>query len=73
MKRSEMVDKIQLKLEEQSHYGTSYRIKADIILELIEKAEMLPPLIGGKVKVETTENGEIIIPIWGWENEDEKN
>ena len=43
MKRSEMIDKIQLLLEEQSNFGISYRFQAQMLLEMIEKAEMLPP------------------------------
>ena len=44
MKRSEAIDKIQLLLETQSHYGTSYRFKALELLELIEEeVGMRPP------------------------------
>jgi hypothetical protein len=43
MKRSEIVDKIQLLLETQSRHGCSYRFKALEIVELIEEAGMLPP------------------------------
>ncbi len=42
MKRSEAIDSIQILLEKQSHYGTSYRFKALEILELIEKLDMCP-------------------------------
>lgn len=44
MKRSEMIDNIQLLLETQSHHGTSYRYNAMLILDLIEDIGMEPPL-----------------------------
>ena len=43
MKRNEMIDKIQLFLEETSNDNISYRFKAILLLEMIEKAGMSPP------------------------------
>ena len=71
MKKSEMLDKIQLLLERQSNDGISYRFKSLEILELIEKEGMKPPKYNKK---EFNLYNYPICDIWlnKWELEDEK-
>jgi hypothetical protein len=66
MTKNEIIDKIQLLLETQSHQGTAYRFKAHQILELIEEAGMLPPAYNTRL-----DNG-LEVRMVDWEPEGEE-
>ena len=79
MKRSEALKLIanQLDFLNGSFSGvrtnfTESEIKnADVILTTLEHAGMMPPpATEGVIKIQELENGELCIPIWGWEPEE---
>jgi hypothetical protein len=78
MKRSEALKLIanQLDFLNGSFSGvrtnfTESEIKnADVILTTLEHAGMMPPAKEGVIKIQELENGELCIPIWGWESEE---
>ena len=79
MKRSEALKLIanQLDFLNGSFSGvrtnfTESEIKnADVILTTLEHAGMMPPPATEEViKIQELENGELCIPIWGWESEE---
>lgn len=71
MKRSEMIKKINCIIENYLQKpDPKYEILSTFILCKIEQAGMLPPAKEGRVTVQgNNEDGSIIIPIWGWEDE----
>jgi hypothetical protein len=73
MKRSEMI-KIMMdgcweNKAEQDIFFT--KNDADRVLTAMENAGMIPPTLTGTVETEETEDGGIVIKLWGWEPEDE--
>jgi hypothetical protein len=70
MKRSEMIAAIEYCLPIKVLYaaGIDSLELADTILNVIEEQGMLPPPMEGRVRVEV-EGDNVIIPMWGWENE----
>jgi hypothetical protein len=42
------------------------------ILNALENSGMMPPSKEGVIKIQELENGELCIPIWEWESEDEE-
>ena len=63
MKRSEMVDRIQLSLETQSRETTGYRIRAYNVLEMLEDAGM----VGTYKKYSKLHDAKLTE--YGWEDE----
>ena len=78
LKKSEMIDKITELIEgEHSWDGPKCKISFEYamgialnVLEMQEEQGMLPPPKQGIVQTEENEEGHIVIPIWGWEDED---
>lgn len=67
MKKSEFHAKLVDALEWMDQY--SFEKQADMVIAICDEAGMLPPPKEGLVKVEETEDGQLAVPIWGWEDE----
>jgi hypothetical protein len=73
MKRSEMERLLEQQLKEEhalDFLGDSPRVVAKEILHFLESKGMMPPATEGVIKIQELENGELCIPIWGWESEE---
>jgi hypothetical protein len=76
MKRSEMVVLMSLTIATQAVESGNVDmdltwLDTDKLLEMMEQNGMLPPADEGNVKIEEGEDGQLYIPIWRWEDEEE--
>jgi hypothetical protein len=68
MKRSEIIKKA---LNHELNTVCVNEAQVESMLELFEKLGMMPPpATEGVIKIQELENGELCIPIWGWESEE---
>lgn len=68
MKRSEIIKKA---LNHELNTVCVNEAQVERMLEIFEKLGMIPPSKEGVIKIQELENGELCIPIWEWESEDE--
>lgn len=77
MKRSEMVVIMSLTIATQAVESGNVDIDltwldTDKLLEMMEQKGMAPPANEGSIKIEEGEDGQLFIPIWRWEDENDE-
>lgn len=74
MKRSKMVEIMALTIATQAIESGNVDIDltwldTDKLLEMMENNGMAPPANEGSIKIEEGKDGQLFIPIWRWEDE----
>lgn len=70
MKRNEMLSRMSFLIDSMIYLKKDCHEMADAILQMQEELGMVPPANEGSIKIEEGKDGQLFIPIWRWEDEE---